>query len=80
MSFEDKLITETADKRNELETYLYSMRDKLDGILKPFGTGKSMIHDFYHTFFYRTHFCTFFQASTVFSFFLFFPYFIILAL
>ena len=48
MSFEDKLITETADKRNELETYLYSMRDKLDGILKPFGTGRSKIHNFHH--------------------------------
>ena len=30
---------ETADKRNELEAYLYGMRDKLDGPLKEFGTG-----------------------------------------
>ncbi len=38
MAFEDKLIVETADKRNELEAYLYSMRDKLDGGLKPYCT------------------------------------------
>eukprot|EP01034_Spumella_vulgaris_P024133 gene24133-30443_t len=38
MAFEDRLITETADKRNELEAYLYSMRDKLDGALKTFGS------------------------------------------
>ena len=38
MAFEDKLITETADKRNELEAYIYAMRDKLDGALKPYGT------------------------------------------
>jgi heat shock protein 4 len=36
MANEDRLITETADKRNELESYLYSMRDKLDGVLKPY--------------------------------------------
>lgn len=36
MAFEDKLITETADKRNELESYIYSMRDKLDGPLKDY--------------------------------------------
>jgi heat shock protein 4 len=36
MAFEDRLIQETADKRNELEAYIYSMRDKLDGQLKPF--------------------------------------------
>ena len=34
MAHEDRVITETADKRNELESYLYSMRDKLDGALK----------------------------------------------
>lgn len=36
MAFEDKLITETADKRNELESYIYKMRDNLDGIYKTF--------------------------------------------
>lgn len=36
MAFEDKLIVETADKRNELEAYIYSMRDKLDGPLKAY--------------------------------------------
>jgi len=33
---EDRLITETADKRNELESYIYSMRDKLDDDLKEY--------------------------------------------
>jgi len=36
MSFEDKLIIETADRRNELESYIYAMRDKLDGSLSPY--------------------------------------------
>jgi heat shock protein 4 len=36
MAFEDRLIQETADKRNELEAYIYSMRDRLDGSLKAF--------------------------------------------
>jgi heat shock 70kDa protein 4 len=36
MAFEDKIIVETADKRNELESYIYSMRDKMDGKLKDF--------------------------------------------
>jgi heat shock protein 4 len=40
MAFEDKLITETADKRNELESYIYSMRDKIDGALKAYGSAK----------------------------------------
>lgn len=38
MAFEDKMITETADKRNELESYIYSMRDKLDGALAQYGS------------------------------------------
>jgi heat shock 70kDa protein 4 len=38
MAFEDRMITETADKRNELESYIYSMRDKLDGALGAFGS------------------------------------------
>lgn len=36
MAMEDRLLLETADKRNELEGYLYSMRDKLEGNLKSF--------------------------------------------
>jgi len=36
MSYEDQLIIETSDKRNELEAYVYSTRDKLDGPLKEF--------------------------------------------
>jgi len=38
MANEDRLITETADKRNELESYIYSMRDKICGSLKSFGS------------------------------------------
>lgn len=36
MAFEDRMIVETADKRNELETYIYGMRDKLDRDLKEY--------------------------------------------
>ena len=38
MANEDRLITETADKRNELESYIYSMRDKLVGEYKKFAS------------------------------------------
>jgi heat shock protein 4 len=38
MAFEDRLIQETADKRNELESYIYSMRDRLDGALKEYAS------------------------------------------
>jgi len=38
MANEDRVIIETADKRNELESYIYSMRDKLDLSLKEFST------------------------------------------
>ena len=38
MANEDRLIIETADRRNELESYIYAMRDKLDGSLKDFAT------------------------------------------
>ena len=40
MAFEDKMITETADKRNELESYIYGMRDKMDGVLGQYGSAK----------------------------------------
>ncbi len=36
MAFEDQFIKETADKRNELESYIYAMRTKLNGPLKSF--------------------------------------------
>jgi heat shock protein 4 len=36
MAYEDRLITETADARNDLETYIYAMRDKLEGSLKDY--------------------------------------------
>jgi heat shock 70kDa protein 4 len=35
---EDRLIRETADKRNELESYIYAMRTKLDGALKAYAS------------------------------------------
>ena len=38
MANEDRLIVETADKRNELEAYIYGMRDKLDGVLKTYSS------------------------------------------
>lgn len=38
MANEDRLIIETADRRNELESYIYAMRDKLDSSLKDFAT------------------------------------------
>eukprot|EP01039_Chlorochromonas_danica_P008469 gene8469-9335_t len=38
MANQDRLITETADKRNEVEAYIYSMRDKIDGVLRDYAT------------------------------------------
>lgn len=38
MFYEDRMIQETADKRNELEAYVYAMRDRLDGNLKEFSS------------------------------------------
>lgn len=38
MAHADKILIETANKRNELESYIYSMRDRVDGDLKPFAT------------------------------------------
>lgn len=38
MTAEDTLIRETADKRNELESFIYSMRHKLDNSLKNYCT------------------------------------------
>lgn len=38
MFYEDKLIVETADKRNELESFIYSMRDRIVGVLKTYAT------------------------------------------
>jgi heat shock 70kDa protein 4 len=40
MAYEDQLIVDTADKKNEVEAYIYAMRDKLDGPLKSFATEK----------------------------------------
>lgn len=37
MAREDQVIKETADRRNDLESYIYAMRSKLDGSLKPYG-------------------------------------------
>ena len=38
MAFEDQLIIETSDRRNELEAYIYSMRDKVDGALASYSS------------------------------------------
>jgi heat shock 70kDa protein 4 len=38
MANSDRLIIETSDRRNELESYVYGMRSKLDGPLKDFST------------------------------------------
>lgn len=43
MANEDRLIIETADRRNELESYIYSMRDKLDSSLKDFATNSEKL-------------------------------------
>lgn len=32
MYMEDKLVAETAEKKNELESFIYEMRDKIDGV------------------------------------------------
>lgn len=38
--FQDRVLRETADKRNELESYVYTMRDKLVGSLRPYVEGE----------------------------------------
>lgn len=40
MANQDRVLRETADKRNELESYVYTMRDKLVGNLRPYVEGK----------------------------------------
>lgn len=40
MAAEDKVIIETAEKRNNLESYIYGMRDRLNGPLKNYCTEK----------------------------------------
>jgi heat shock protein 4 len=40
MTFEDQLIVETSDRRNELEAYIYAMRDKIDSSLSTFSTSE----------------------------------------
>ena len=36
MQVEDKLVTDTEDKKNELESYIYELRDKIDGVYSEF--------------------------------------------
>jgi heat shock protein 4 len=43
MANEDRIIIETADRRNELESYIYAMRDKLDGNLRDYATNSERI-------------------------------------
>ena len=38
----DRILTETADKRNELESYIYAMRTKLEGALKKYSTSSEI--------------------------------------
>eukprot|EP00752_Nemacystus_decipiens_P011694 g10378.t1 len=40
MANQDRVLKETADKRNELESYVYAMRDKLVGGLRPYVEGE----------------------------------------
>ncbi|KAK2750379.1 adenyl-nucleotide exchange factor sse1 [Myotisia sp. PD_48] len=44
---EDKLVADTEDKKNELESFIYEMRDKIDSIYAPFSSEeeKSKIRD-----------------------------------
>ena len=46
IAHENKLIIETADKRNELESYIYGTRTKIDGALQKYATSaeKSQLH------------------------------------
>jgi heat shock protein 4 len=43
MALADRIIIETSDRRNELEAYIYAMRDKLDGELKNYVTNSEKI-------------------------------------
>ncbi|CAN0036111.1 unnamed protein product, partial [Discosporangium mesarthrocarpum] len=36
MANQDRILRETAEKRNELETYIYAMRDRLVEQLQPY--------------------------------------------
>ena len=38
MAMEDKLVADTEEKKNELETYIYEMRNKLDEQLADFAS------------------------------------------
>ncbi|CAM9137702.1 unnamed protein product, partial [Sphacelaria rigidula] len=40
MANQDRVLRETADKRNELESYVYLMRDKVVGSLRPYVEGE----------------------------------------
>src|SRR5947207_10474906 len=36
MQVEDKLVADTEDKKNELESHIYELRDKIDGVYYEF--------------------------------------------
>ncbi|PGH17153.1 hypothetical protein AJ79_01291 [Helicocarpus griseus UAMH5409] len=38
MYMEDKLVADTEDKKNELETHIYELRDKIDGVYAEFAS------------------------------------------
>lgn len=38
MWMEDKLVADTEDKKNELESYIYELRDKIDGVYSEYAS------------------------------------------
>lgn len=38
MFMEDKLVADTEDKKNELESHIYELRDKIDGVYSEFAS------------------------------------------
>ncbi|KAK8242939.1 putative heat shock protein Hsp88 [Phyllosticta capitalensis] len=46
MIMEDKLVIDTADKKNELESFIYELRDKIEEVYSPFASDdeKAKIH------------------------------------
>jgi heat shock protein 4 len=47
MAMEDKLVADTEDKKNELESYVYELREKIDGQYAEFSNDeeKAKVHD-----------------------------------
>jgi heat shock protein 4 len=47
MAMEDKLVADTEDKKNELESYVYELREKIDGQYAEFSNDdeKAKVHE-----------------------------------